>query len=138
MTKYAKHMSAEMILPDWIPDDIREFVIFEYQRAGFHHPFNRYAWVLLRGLDPNSFRYNSPHTRKIGRALSLTARVVLAAEEATDQVIWEEAATHIVNMCLARVESKTEDQLCRTSAVSCGANGRWRATCIGADRPAVN
>lgn len=35
LVKYARQLSAEMVLPDWIPADLREPVIFEFQRAYF-------------------------------------------------------------------------------------------------------
>lgn len=33
---------------DCYPYNIRELVMFEFQRAYFYQPFNRYAWALAR------------------------------------------------------------------------------------------
>lgn len=80
MTKWSKQMSAEMALEDWYPDNIRELIIFEFQRAYFHQPFNRYAWLLLRDLSPSSFEYNSELTKKVGHALTCIAKLCISAD----------------------------------------------------------
>lgn len=80
MVKWAKQMSAEMKLEDWYPDNIRELVIFEFQRAYFHQSFNRYAWVLLRDRDPTGFQYYGRQTVKLGYALTCVAKLCLSAD----------------------------------------------------------
>lgn len=80
MVKWAKQMSAEMNLDDWYPDNIRELIIFEFQRAYLHQPFNRYAWVLLRDLGPVGFQYNGSQTFKLGHTLTCVAKLCLSAD----------------------------------------------------------
>lgn len=43
---------------------------------------------------------------------------IVTAEEETDEAIWEEASTHIVNMCLTWDENKTEDHLWEMALLS--------------------
>ncbi|UKZ84728.1 uncharacterized protein TrAFT101_000625 [Trichoderma asperellum] len=80
MVKWAKQMSAEMSLEDWYPDNIRELIIFEFQRAYFHQPFNKYAWVLLRDRDPSGFKYYGAQTLRLGYALTCVAKLCLSAD----------------------------------------------------------
>lgn len=93
--------------PTWHAADLREPVIFEFQRAYFHHGFNRHAWVLLRPLDPATFEYHGDQTRRVGHALSLVARLVLAATTAAKQAVWTRVSTYLVNIVLLWVEGKS-------------------------------
>lgn len=101
-TKWAKQMSAEMDLEDWYPDNIRELIIFEFQRAYFHQPYNRYAWILLRDLSPSAFAYNSELTVKVAHAVTCVAKLCMAAD-AENRAFWEEAsedlAEALVSFC---------------------------------------
>lgn len=80
LTKWSKQMSAEMTPEEWFLDTIRELIIFKFQRAYFHHPFNRYAWLPLRDLSPHAFEYNGEHAVKLGYALTRVAKLCMAAD----------------------------------------------------------
>jgi hypothetical protein len=70
-------MSSEMNLDEWYFDNnIRELIIFEFQRAYLHHPFNRYSWILLRDINIHGFEYNSILTVKLGHALTCVAKLL--------------------------------------------------------------
>ncbi|CVK94439.1 uncharacterized protein FMAN_03543 [Fusarium mangiferae] len=59
VTKWANQLSAEVMLPDWMTDAMREICIFELIKTSWHQPFNRYAWVVERGVSGHDLEYHS-------------------------------------------------------------------------------
>jgi hypothetical protein len=86
VTKWVRQLSAECKLPDWIKGTLREIVLFELMRSYFHHPFNRYVWVVLWDRDGPKMEYFSAEVRVLGLALSLVAKLVINSK---NTLFWE-------------------------------------------------
>ncbi|KAF9784127.1 hypothetical protein IL306_008459 [Fusarium sp. DS 682] len=59
ISKWAPQLSAEIGLPAWIQDELREIIVFEIIKTYLYQPFNRYSWVVLRDLFGHDFQYYS-------------------------------------------------------------------------------
>ncbi|KJZ73345.1 hypothetical protein HIM_07349 [Hirsutella minnesotensis 3608] len=92
LEKWARQLSAEM-------------------RAWFRHTFNRYAWTILRPLNPSSFEPHSKETAKVGHAISIIARLVLSATDEESQTFWMKASTHVVNALIILADKESWQDL---------------------------
>jgi hypothetical protein len=83
LTKWCRQLSAEGNLPNWITGTLREIVIFEMMRSYFHHPFNRYAWVLGHDRWGSKMNYYSDVVKKLGLITSMMAKFAMNAGRRT-------------------------------------------------------
>jgi hypothetical protein len=56
---------------------LREIMLFELIRSYFHHPFNRYSWVVLADRDGKTVDYYSEEAVKLGHGCSVLAKLVM-------------------------------------------------------------
>ncbi|KAF4454848.1 permease [Fusarium austroafricanum] len=109
-TKWANQLSAEVMLPDWIRDELREICIFELIKTSWHQPFNRYAWVVERDTQGNDMEYHSNDMVRLGHVFSIVAKLVL--NRPTDKSWWKESLPLLVEACRKLMESfDTPDEI---------------------------
>ncbi|KAH6997294.1 hypothetical protein EDB80DRAFT_727551 [Ilyonectria destructans] len=77
VTKWAVQLSAEIALPDWVTDTVREICIYETIKTHWHQGFNRVAWNIVRDIDGGDFEYHGEKTIRIAHICSLIAKMVL-------------------------------------------------------------
>ncbi|KAL7922224.1 hypothetical protein ACQKWADRAFT_82588 [Trichoderma austrokoningii] len=77
LMKWAEQLSAEVDLPTGLTSSLREIVIFEMLKTMWGHPFNRYAWVHLFGVDGAAMDYYPPASIQLGHAISYVAKQTL-------------------------------------------------------------
>ncbi|UKZ72665.1 hypothetical protein TrVFT333_000298 [Trichoderma virens FT-333] len=111
MSQWAKKMPAEMVIDNWYPDNIREVIIYEFLRAYFGQPFNRYAWVLLQDWDPANFSYNSDHTVKIGHAITCVAMMCVSAKDKESHILWTQLSKDLVSSLIKFVEGMSVEEV---------------------------
>ncbi|KAK7397912.1 hypothetical protein QQX98_012715 [Neonectria punicea] len=94
--KWAAQLSAEIDLPDWLQDDIRECCVFETIKTAWNQPFNRYVWVVARLVDGHDLDYHSEKCIAIGHLMSLAARLMMALRP-DDEQFWKEQKGFLFN-----------------------------------------
>ncbi|CAG1993022.1 unnamed protein product [Fusarium graminearum] len=87
VSKWAPQLSAEIDLPDWISDELREILIYEVIKTYLAQPFNRYSWVVLRDIFGHEFSYHDKRATNLGHIFSIIAKIVLRNLE-LDQDFW--------------------------------------------------
>ncbi|KAL7934734.1 hypothetical protein V8C35DRAFT_327100 [Trichoderma chlorosporum] len=97
LTKWSRQLSAESNLPDWMTGALREIMLFEFIRAYFNQPFNRYGWVILSERDGKALDYYSAEAIKLGYACSLLAKVLLLTQNGS---YWTENDDYIAVVLL--------------------------------------
>ena len=85
--KWAPMLLAEAALPDWLPNMIKELVVYEHMKVYFKQTFNRYTWrVSTPGF---AQEYNARRHKAMGDFFSAAARVFVNLkapdEDASDQ-----------------------------------------------------
>ncbi|CAF3600281.1 unnamed protein product [Fusarium graminearum] len=87
VSKWAPQLSAEIDLPDWISDELREILIYEVIKTYLAQPFNRYSWVVLRDIFGHEFSHHDKRATNLGHIFSIIAKIVLRNLE-LDQDFW--------------------------------------------------
>ncbi|KAH7176969.1 hypothetical protein EDB81DRAFT_752285 [Dactylonectria macrodidyma] len=77
VTKWAVQLSAEIALPGWVTDFLRETCNYETIKTYWHPSFNRAAWNIVRDADGPDIDYYSEKTIRIGHICSLVAKMVM-------------------------------------------------------------
>ncbi|KAK1252867.1 hypothetical protein MKX08_004054 [Trichoderma sp. CBMAI-0020] len=77
LTKWAKYLSVEVNLPASLSGCLRDIVIFEMLKTHWGHCFNRYAWIILFGVDGVALDYYAPDTIQLGHTISYMAKQTL-------------------------------------------------------------
>ncbi|KLO85638.1 permease-unknown function [Fusarium fujikuroi] len=98
-TKWANQLSAEVMLPDWMTDAMREICIFELIKTSWHQPFNRYAWVVERDVSGHDMEYHSNDMIGLGHVFSVVAKLLLDNPKTQIQDWWTENVEWIVDGC---------------------------------------
>ncbi|KAF5547475.1 snf2 family helicase [Fusarium mexicanum] len=99
VTKWANQLSAEVMLPDWMTDAMREICIFELIKTSWHQPFNRYAWVVERDVSGHDMEYHSDDIIGLGHVFSVVAKLLLHDPKSQTQDWWTENVDWIVDGC---------------------------------------
>ena len=126
MMKWAKTLSTEANIPDWISGALREIVIFEVIKSVFGQPVNRYAWVIMREKDKEFhdkegtfFDPHLNHVTKLGHVFSYIAKVILQLKD-DQQEAWQSVEATIVEAALVTSYSmslnKTLDRLIKAES----------------------
>ncbi|KAF5963589.1 hypothetical protein FBULB1_13287 [Fusarium bulbicola] len=97
VTKWAIQLSAEVMLPDWMTDAVREICIFELIKTSWHQPFNRYAWVVERDVRGLEMEYHSNDMVRLGHVFSIVAKLLL--DTAENYGWWVQNVDWIVGGC---------------------------------------
>jgi hypothetical protein len=71
-----KLLATTMNMPHWLPNTMREVLLFEAMGLSQGHSYNRYAWLV--NPNPNTLTFNDAETRQIGIAASVIAKCVVA------------------------------------------------------------
>ncbi|KAI9172675.1 hypothetical protein HJFPF1_02185 [Paramyrothecium foliicola] len=109
LSKLACQMSAEVTIPDWLTDTLREIVIYEIMRTEFGHPFNRYVWEAMSDLEPANFEFNSSETKKLGYAFTLVCRILIAQPEGEGREFWNNCQFDLVR-CLQMITKPMKEE----------------------------
>ncbi|KLP19566.1 uncharacterized protein LW94_14915 [Fusarium fujikuroi] len=99
VTKWANQLSAEVMLPGWMTDAMREICIFELIKTSWHQPFNRYAWVVERDVSGHDMEYHSNDMIGLGHVFSVVAKLLLDNPKTEIQDWWTENVEWIVDGC---------------------------------------
>ncbi|QGI61236.1 hypothetical protein CEK27_005207 [Fusarium fujikuroi] len=99
VTKWANQLSAEVMLPDWMTDAMREICIFELIKTSWHQPFNRYVWVVERDISGHDMEYHSNDMIGLGHVFSVVAKLLLDNPKTQIQDWWTENVEWIVDGC---------------------------------------
>ncbi|CZR36035.1 uncharacterized protein FPRO_03705 [Fusarium proliferatum ET1] len=99
VTKWANQLSAEVMLPDWMTDAMREICVFELIKTSWHQPFNRYAWVVERDVIGHNIEYHSNDMIGLGHVFSIVAKLLLDNPQDEIQDWWTENVDWIVDGC---------------------------------------
>ncbi|KAF5584723.1 snf2 family helicase [Fusarium subglutinans] len=99
VTKWANQLSAEVMLPDWMTDAMREICIFELIKTSWHQPFNRYAWVVERDVSGHDMEYHSDDMIGLGHVFSAVAKLLLHDPKSQIQDWCTENVDWIVDGC---------------------------------------
>ncbi|KAJ4307520.1 hypothetical protein N0V84_012674 [Fusarium piperis] len=106
VVKWGPQLSAEMRLPVWIEDELREIIIFETIKTYFRTEFNRYSWVVLRDLFGHDFDYHDQRARRLGHLFSIIAKIISHCTE--DKDFWIQNTPFLLLACL-RLVSGNQD-----------------------------
>ncbi|KAF4503723.1 hypothetical protein FAGAP_1 [Fusarium agapanthi] len=99
VTKWANQLPAEVMLPDWMTDAMREICIFELIKTSWQQPFNRYAWVVERDVSGHDMEYHSNDMIGLGHVFSVVAKLLLDNPKNQIQDWWTENVDWIVDGC---------------------------------------
>ncbi|OBS20452.1 hypothetical protein FPOA_06821 [Fusarium poae] len=109
-TEWAAQLSAEIKLPGWMTDHLREICIFELIKTTLHQPFNRYAWVVNLDTQGIEMEYHSNDTVRLGHMISALAKFLLDGEQ--DKDFWVKNADILIEACRYKMESwETPEQV---------------------------
>ncbi|KAF0642328.1 hypothetical protein FPSE5266_20128 [Fusarium pseudograminearum] len=101
-TEWAAQLSAEIVLPEWMTDHLREICIFELIKTVLHQPFNRYTWVVEMDSQGYDMAYHSKDTARLGHMFSVVAKLLLGGDE--DKDFWTANADVLVETCRSMME----------------------------------
>jgi hypothetical protein len=95
ITKWSPQISAEVNLPSWVEDELREILIFETMKTFLHQEFNRFSWVVIRDLFGNDLEYHGKQAVRLGHLFSVVAKIVFDNPDA-DQEFWTENMPYLL------------------------------------------
>ncbi|CAG1985154.1 unnamed protein product [Fusarium graminearum] len=108
ISKWAPQLSAEINLPDWVEDELREILIYEIIKTHMTQPFNRYSWIILRNMFGHDFDHHGKSATFLGHVFSVIAKIVLQTED-VDQQFWLDNMHLLTLGCFEIINDKTVD-----------------------------
>ncbi|RGP72380.1 hypothetical protein FLONG3_6776 [Fusarium longipes] len=110
--EWASQISAEVALPDWMTDELREICIFELIKSSWSQPFNRYAWVVERDAQGGNIEYHSNDNVRLGHVFSLVAKIALDFDCEQDREFWVSNAGYLIDSCRSVMDRwKTPEEI---------------------------
>ncbi|VTO85940.1 unnamed protein product [Fusarium graminearum] len=80
ISKWAPQLSAEINLPDWVEDELREILIYEIIKTHMTQPFNRYSWIILWNMFGHDFDHHGKSATFLGHVFSVIAKIGLLSD----------------------------------------------------------
>ncbi|KAI6755696.1 hypothetical protein QX201_012332 [Fusarium graminearum] len=108
ISKWAPQLSAEINLPDWVEDELREILIYEIIKTHMTQPFNRYSWIILWNMFGHDFDHHGKSATFLGHVFSVIAKIVLQTED-VDQQFWLDNMHLLTLECFEIINDKTVD-----------------------------
>ncbi|KAF0637159.1 hypothetical protein FPSE5266_20309 [Fusarium pseudograminearum] len=108
ISKWAPQLSAEINLPDWVQDELREILIYEIIKTHMTQPINRYSWIVLRDMFGHDFDHHGKSVKFLGHVFSIIAKIVLQTDD-VDKQFWLDNMHLLTLGCFEIINDKTVD-----------------------------